>query len=116
MTDDELRQLDREIAELLGWVYEPSDNPEVDMRWRDPNPNALLPYAERQPAYSSTWEGFGLLVEEFKRRGWAQEMCSHTSGWIVDLCDSYGASEATLPLANAFAARDALQAAKEREG
>lgn len=59
---DEMRALDRDIALLLGWEH----YPEGDYRWLPPG---CLPVNEC-PAYSSTWEGFGLLVEEAKRRGW----------------------------------------------
>lgn len=55
-----MRALDRELAELMGleaeaqtgWIGRPG-----------------LWFSEL-PAFSSTWEGFGLLVEEAERRGW----------------------------------------------
>lgn len=73
-TDGDLRQLDREIAELLGWrehpelytVWEGEDVPVWLPPDADPPEFQVLMY----PAYSSTWEGYGLLVEEWERQGW----------------------------------------------
>lgn len=124
MTDDELRALDHEIAELLGWTTEQFSD---GTYWRDPSGN-LWPYL---PCFSgggslpmdagARWEGFGLLVEACERRGWR---------WSIDSPDKPSAPgvkhdamvRGNYYLGNgpqhafALAMRDALRAAKEREG
>lgn len=90
---DEMRALDREIAELLGYkalffdygdgttdwavVHESeiqsfvscSTRPQLLESCSPPKGVRHAPFQDA-PAFSSTWEGFGLLVEECERRGW----------------------------------------------
>lgn len=114
----ELRALDREIAELMEWTPETFSD---GVYWRD-RTGVLWPYLPNFSGCNTLdprvqWEGFVLLVNECKRRGWAVEIASHTEGWMVDSCGRYdaGASEATLPHAFARAMRDALKAAREAQ-
>lgn len=66
--DDELRQLDREIAELIGWEWPPAKDP-LFVSSQTPQ-HIAGKINDAMPYYSSTWEGFGLLVEEWEKRGW----------------------------------------------
>lgn len=113
----DLRALDRDIALLLGWEY----YPEGDYRWLPPD---CLPVNEC-PAYSSTWEGFGLLVEECEKRGWV--FCSYGSPglycvWvgleddIKPISPSNSYKSAGIRHAFALAMRDALKAARGAQG
>ena len=126
-TTEEMRALDREIAELLGWAEHPdlvTDGP-----GGEDVPLMVSPCGDTEldiPAYSSTWEGFGLLVEECERRGWGYSL----NFWAGK--DGTMAREATLKFpgspsfglevdgrdirhACALAMRDALKAQKEQQ-
>lgn len=35
------------------------------------------------PAFSTTWAGLGLVVEEMERRGWELELRKETEAWIA---------------------------------
>jgi hypothetical protein len=68
MSDD--RRLDAALARALGWEERP--HPQADecpglTYWVDPNG-----YAQNGvPAYSSTWDGLGLVVEAMRGKGYA---------------------------------------------
>lgn len=64
------RERDAMVAEVFGWVVsvdrkDPMGNPEGK---RYPNGAAILQRAI--PAYTSTWPGFGLVVERMRELGW----------------------------------------------
>ncbi len=136
-TDDDLRQLDKEIAELLGYRaatptgfkfwYLKRDGYGVDCVMPADSEDAA--WREQCPHFSSTWEGFGLLVEEWERQGWNYQVS------LLGRHDEFGATPAVficsapgyrpfwhiertgndIRHAAARATRDALKAAKERE-
>lgn len=132
MTDDELRQLDREIAELLGWTTEQFRFIDGTC-WRDRD-GKLWPSL---PCFSggggmvmeaeARWVGFGLLVEECERRGWEYRVWRWMwwdGGQPIGLKrratvrSSRAITHQSDDIRHAFALamRDALKAAKEREG
>lgn len=147
----DLRALDREIAGLMGYkalrfdyadgstdwgiVHESrissfascSTPPQVLESCRQPDGIRFAPFQDA-PAYSSTWEGYGLLVEECERRGWdarastitartnGDERAREQSAWIVtgEHSPPCRAGECNdVRHAFALAMRDALKAAKE---
>lgn len=136
MTDDELRQLDREIAELLGWTTEQFKFIDGTC-WRDRD-GKLWPSL---PCFSggggmvmeaeARWVGFGLLVEECERRRWLHEThylgrywesgetptpCGRVSSPPPGQFWCFERTGNDIRHAFALAMRDALRAAKEREG
>ena len=133
----DLRAIDREIAELMGYtvssrtLYAKSGGDSY-VAWylRAPDEREYNGgQAEggawgRVPAYSSTWEGFGLMVEEALRRGW--EFSTAVWGRAGDgvpqafitwrgrsLNKPWERAGSDIPHAFALAMRDALKAAKE---
>lgn len=75
----DLRALDRDLADLMGWTPETFSD---GVYWRD-RAGVMWPYL---PNFSGCktldphvqWEGFGLLVEEAKRRGFILSVAFHT--------------------------------------
>lgn len=71
------RALDAAVAEkVMGWEPVPwrmerGVLPGAFM-WRSSDGSVLYP--AELPAYSSTWEGLGLVVEEMERLGWAWQL------------------------------------------
>ena len=129
-TDDELRALDRELAGLMGWEHhEKPDDQEAHLcewHWRRPDGE----WFDAHPIYSSTWLGFGMLVEECERRGWGygarrwlggasqshivQDDTEGRALYSEHDDDEYG-RKTDIRHALALAMRDALKAAKEAQ-
>ncbi|MEK0313732.1 hypothetical protein [Cohnella sp. 56] len=64
-------EFDRRIANLIGYV---SMTTAVNL-------DGTYGYT---PAYSTTWEGMRLVVEEMQRRGWDLGLFTDHEGWLAE--------------------------------
>lgn len=74
------RELDAAVAKALGWAFVDAaegvgiPTAEVERAMNDISVQADDIHFAIAPAYSATWAGLGLVVEEMERKGWTWQV------------------------------------------